>query len=105
MAKRKRRCVLCGAAIQAGESHSSYRVEGDIKGFQRVIDLEKAFHNECLTKGDGINEIARAQVLDYLEAVTFNSSVVENLKSQNLDRAKKLVNELKWRAKYGDAKK
>ncbi len=105
MAKRKRTCVLCGSAIKAGESHSSYRVEGDIKGFQRVIDLEKAFHNECLTKNEGINEIARAQVLDYLEAVAFNSSVIDNLKNQNLDRAKKLVNEIRWRAKYGDAKK
>jgi len=62
--------------------------------------MEKAFHNACLTKEGGINEIARAQVLDYLEAVAFNTSVIDDLKSQNLDRAKKIINEIKWREKY-----
>lgn len=100
MGKAEHRCVLCGKPIRAAESYSSYRVEGDIKGFARRIDLEKRFHNACVTQERGINEIARAQVLDYLEAVAFNTSVLENLKSQNLDRAKKIVSELTWREKH-----
>jgi len=105
MAKPKRACVLCGNPIKPKESFSTYHVEGDIKGFTRHIDMQKAFHNDCLTKDEGVNEIARAQVLDYIEAVAFNSSVLEDLKNQNLDRAKKLVKEMEWRAKYGEPKK
>ena len=96
------RCILCGKAISQGQEVSSYRVEGDIKGFRRRLDLQKSFHNECLILEDGINEIARAQVLDYLEAVQFNKSVVENLHTENLQRAKKIIKEIKWRQKYSD---
>lgn len=100
MTKRHHTCVLCGKPIAALEEFSTYRVEGDIKGFARHLDLTKAFHNECLTRETGVNEIARAQVLDYLEAVSFNSSQLENLRNQNLDRAKKITREMKWREKY-----
>lgn len=100
MARKKRTCVLCGEPIKAADEFSTYRIEGDIKGFQRVIDMEKAFHNACVTKDAGVNEIARAQVLDYLEAVAFNTSELENLKTQNLDRAKRIMNEMRWRRKY-----
>ncbi len=97
-------CILCGKPIRPEEAHSTYRVEGDIKGFARNVDIQKAFHNECVTREEGINEIARAQVLDYLEAVEFNRSVIEDLKSQNLDRAKKILSEIKWRQKYDGPK-
>lgn len=98
--REKKICVLCGQPVRKGEATSTYRVEGRIAGFQRNIDLEKNFHNECVTKAEGINEIARAQVLDYLEAVEFNRSVIEDLKNQNLDRAKRLLKEIQWRDKY-----
>ena len=100
MAAHKKTCVLCGGAIDKGEAVSMYRVAGDIKGFSRTIDLEKNFHNACVTKPKGVNEIARAQVLDYLEAVEFNRSIIDDLKNQNLDRAKKLMREIEWRDKY-----
>ena len=93
-------CVLCGEMVKDGEEHSSYRVEGDCKGFQCHFDLTKAFHNTCITKEEGINEIARAQVLDYLEAVQFNKSVVQDLKQQNLERAGKIIKQIEWRNKY-----
>ncbi len=99
MPKKSLSCVLCGKSIRAAQPHSTYRVEGDIKGFAANVDIQKAFHNECLTREQGINEIARAQVLDYIEAVEFNRSVIEDLKGQNLDRAKKLLKEIQWRAK------
>ena len=95
-------CILCGKDIAQGQEVSSYRVEGDIKGFRRRLDLQKSFHNECLVLEDGINEVARAQVLDYLEAVQFNKSVVENLHTENLQRAQKIIKEIKWREKYSD---
>ena len=104
MGSKSRTCILCGKAIASSEPHSTYRVEGDVKGFARNVDVQKAFHNECVTRPEGINEIARAQVLDYLEAVEFNRSVIEDLKSQNLDRAKKILAEIKWRQKYGGPK-
>jgi hypothetical protein len=97
-------CVLCGGAISKDETFSTYHVEGDIKGFVRHLDVRQAFHNACLTRDEGVNEIARARVLDYLEAAAFNTSVLEDLKNQNLERARKLVREMKWRAKYGDPK-
>jgi hypothetical protein len=75
-------------------------VEGDCKGFSCAFDLQKAFHNDCLTKDEGVNEIARAQVLDYLEAVQFNESVLEDLKNQNLQRAQKLIKQREWRSRY-----
>ena len=96
------KCILCGKEIAQGQEVSSYRVEGDIKGFRRRLDLQKSFHNECLILEEGINEVARAQVLDYLEAVEFNKSVVEDLHTQNLQRAKKIIKEIKWRQKYSD---
>ncbi len=100
MARGAGKCVLCGKGVKSGEAVSTYRIEGDIKGFARDIDLRKAFHNDCLTRDAGINEIARAQVLDYLEAVAFNTSVLDDLKTQNLDRAARVLRELKWRDKY-----
>lgn len=93
-------CCLCGKPIRAGEAHSTYRVEGDCKGFSCSFDLRKAFHNLCLTSEEGVNEVARAQVLDYLEAVQFNESVLDDLKSQNLERAKKLLKQREWRTRY-----
>ena len=93
-------CCLCGEGIGEKQEASHYRVEGDCKGFQCTFDLKKAFHNECITKAEGVNEIARAQVLDYLEAVEFNKSVVDDLKTQNLDRAGKLLKQIEWRSKY-----
>jgi len=100
MARKVTTCVLCGAPLKKGDVVSTYHIEGDIKGFARDVDMRKAFHNDCLTREEGVNEIARAQVLDYLEAVAFNTSVLEDLKSQNLDRAKKVLREMKWRNKY-----
>ena len=96
----KRVCVLCGEAIKKVEEFSSYRIEGDLKGFAKNLDFEKAFHNACLTRPEGINEIARAQVLDYIEAVQFNQSIIEELKTQNLQRAESLLKALRFRAKY-----
>ena len=96
----KRTCILCGKAIEGEEGHSTYRVAGSIRGFQKNIDLEKSFHNACLTIEDGINEVARAQVLDYLEAMEFNRSVLEDLRGDNLQRAKKFVQEMEWRRKH-----
>ncbi len=93
-------CCLCGKPINENEPHSTYRVEGECKGFSRSFDIQKAFHNECLTRQDGINEIARAQVLDYLEAVQFNQSILEDLKNQNLERAQRIVKQIEWRSKY-----
>ena len=93
-------CCLCGKPILAKDPHSSYRVEGECKGFSCTFDLHKAFHNECVTREEGVNEVARAQVLDYLEAVQFNGSVIEDLKSQNLDRARKILKQIEWRSKY-----
>ncbi len=96
----KRTCVLCGEPIKPKQTYSSFRVAGEIKGFQRNIDLEKSFHNDCITREEGVNEIERAQVLDYLEAIEFNKSVIDDLKGHNLDRAKKLMREILWREKY-----
>lgn len=93
-------CCLCGKPILEKEPHSTFRVEGECKGFCRTIDLQKAFHNDCLTREEGVNEIARAQVLDYLEAVQFNQSVLEDLKSQNLQRAQRIVKQIEWRSRY-----
>ena len=64
----KRRCILCGKSIGGKEACSTYRVAGTIRGFQKNLDMEKAFHNDCLIAEEGINEISRAQVLDYLRA-------------------------------------
>lgn len=93
----KRRCILCGKSIGAKEACSTYRVAGTIRGFQKNLDMEKAFHNDCLIVEEGINEISRAQVLDYLEAMEFNRSVMDDLKGDNLQRAKKIVQEMEWR--------
>lgn len=93
-------CCLCGKSVHSAENCSSYRIEGEVKGFAAGIDLRKVFHNECLTREKGVNEIARAQVLDYLEAVQFNESIVDDLKSQNLERAQKLLKQREWRSKY-----
>ena len=93
-------CCLCGRAIREVEPHSTYRVEGECRGFSCSFDLQKAFHNECLMKEEGINEVARAQVLDYLEAVQVNQSVIEDLKGQNLQRAQRLIKQIEWRSKY-----
>lgn len=93
-------CCLCGRPIQSGEIHSTFRVEGECKGFSCSFDLRRAFHNDCLTRETGVNEVARAQVLDYLEAVQFNESVIEDLKNQNLDRAKRLLKQREWRERY-----
>ena len=100
MTEMKLTCCLCGKTIREKEPHSTYRVEGDCKGFSCSFDLQKAFHNECLMKQDGINEIARAQVLDYIEAVQFNQSIIEDLKNQNLQRAQRLIKQIEWRSKY-----
>lgn len=97
---KKLNCCLCNKPIQAKEPHSTYRVEGECKGFSCSFDLQKAFHNDCLTRKDGVNEVARAQVLDYLEAVQFNESVIDDLKSQNLQRAEKLIKQREWRSRY-----
>ncbi len=97
-------CCLCGKPIKDKEPHSSYRVEGECKGFSCSFDLQKAFHNECLMKEEGVNEIVRAQVLDYLEAVQFNQSIIEDLKNQNLQRAKRIVKQIEWRSKYDGPK-
>ena len=96
----ERTCVLCGKSIDAKQPFSSYRVAGTIRGFQKTIDLEKAFHNDCLTEEEGINEVARAQVLDYLEALDFNRSIMDDLKGDNLQRAKKFIQEMEWRQKH-----
>ncbi len=98
--KSKRTCVLCGGPVKRGEEISTYRVEGDIKGFSVALDIEKVFHNACLTKSEGVNEIARAQVLDYLEAVEFNRSVIDDLRNQNLQRAQSILKEIRWKQKY-----
>ena len=105
MPKKPKTCVLCGGAIKKGQATSMYRVAGEIKGFSRNIDMEKHFHNDCITREEGVNEVARAQVLDYLEAVEFNRSIIDDLKNQNLDRAKKLLREIQWRHKYEDGGK
>ena len=39
-------------------------------------------------------------MLDYLEAVQFNKSVVQDLKQQNLERAGKILKQIEWRNKY-----
>ncbi len=93
-------CVLCGQAIATNDPFSSYRVAGTIRGFQKNIDMEKAFHNGCLTVEEGINEVARAQILDYLEAMEFNRSVLEDLRGDNLQRAKKFIQEMEWRQRH-----
>tara|TARA_B100001964_G_C13722219_1_gene375107 strand:- start:152 stop:466 length:315 start_codon:yes stop_codon:yes gene_type:complete len=100
--KTKRNCVLCEKAIGAKDSFSSYRVAGTIRGFEKNIDMEKAFHNECLTIEEGINEVARAQILDYLEAMEFNRSVMEDLRGDNLQRAKKFIQEMEWRQRHDE---
>ena len=99
-AKAKRKCILCEKPIGEKQAFSTYRIAGTIRGFQKNIDLEKSFHNRCLTVEKGINEVARAQVLDYLEAMEFNRSIMDDLKGDNLQRAKKLTKEMKWRNKY-----
>jgi hypothetical protein len=93
-------CILCGKPIKSSEAHSTFRVEADIKGFQKTGDVQRAFHNECLTREEGVNEIERAQVLDYIEAAEFNRSAMQDLKGQNLERAKRVLKEMKWRAQY-----
>lgn len=92
--------MLCNAKIPESEKVSHFRVEGDCVGFGCRIDAERWFHDACLTKDEGIDEIARAQVLDYLEAMQMSRSTIENLKSQNLERAKKLLKAIEWRKKY-----
>lgn len=97
----ERQCMLCGKSIGTKEEVSSFHVEGDCVGFECKIDAQRYFHNECLTRDDGpINEIARAQVLDYLESIQISQNKIENLKTQNLDRARKLLKEMEWRKKY-----
>lgn len=93
--------MLCGGEIGEKEKVSSFHVEGDCLGFECRIDAQRSFHDECLTKDDpAIDEIARAQVLDYMEALQMSKSKIDNLRAQNLDRARKLLKELEWRKKY-----
>ena len=70
-------CCLCGGTIREKDPHSTFRVEGECKGFSCSFDLQRAFHNACLTKEEGVNEVARAQVLDYIEAAQFHETVLE----------------------------
>lgn len=92
-------CILCGATIPADENVSHYRVEGDCVGFGCSIDAERFFHDACLTRDEGIDEVARAQVLDYLEAHLTTQGSLEDMKAKNLDRAQKLLKEVEWRRK------
>ena len=92
-----RTCVLCRDLIGDDETVSSYRVEGQCVGFTCEIDVTKYFHDQCLTQANGVNEIARSQVLDYLEQVDVSPAEEEKLRDQNLERVKKLAALKKWR--------
>ena len=96
----ERTCILCGAAIPEGETVSHFRVDGDCVGFGCSIDAERFFHDACLTKDDGVDEIARAQVLDYIEAHQTTQASLEGLREKNLERAQKLLKEIEWRRQY-----
>jgi hypothetical protein len=96
----ERTCALCGRAVTERQRASHFRVEGDLVGFGRVSDRDRYFHDDCLTEPEGIDERARAQVLDYLEAFQKSQATLQDLKVQNLERAQKLLKEIEWRKKY-----
>lgn len=96
----KPKCALCGKPIRDGQTVSHFKVEGECVGFGCRFDEEHHFHDECLTAAEGIDEKARAQVLDYLEAFQKSQGTLRELKDQNLERAKKLLKEMEWRRKY-----
>lgn len=90
-------CVLCGKPIRAREAASSYRIDGECLGFTCEIHLTKHFHDACVIRPDGVNEVARAQVLDYLEQVTFTQSDDKRLREQNMERLQKIEALRRWR--------
>lgn len=59
--------------------------------------LTKHFHDECITRPDGVNEVARAQVLDYLEQVVVTASDEKRLREQNRERLQKIDALKRWR--------
>jgi len=97
-------CCLCGGTILEEDSHSTFRVEGECKGFSCSFDLRKAFHNACLTREEGVNEVTRAQVLDYIEAAQFHETVLEDLRAENLQRARRLLKQREWRGQGPEIK-
>lgn len=93
-------CSLCGKPVLEGETVSHFKVEGECVGFGCRFDEESHFHDDCLTATEGIDEQARTQVLDYLEAFQKSQGTMQELKDHNLERAKNLLKEMEWRRKY-----